>query len=228
MSIAGNLQNLGVSRGLDATATRLRTSDSTSDSKKQGVRIALFGGRHPLESGGREQRAIVEMLCDPDKTGKEGEWDTSKDGYEKVPAETDPDSVVRLRRAEGDGQEGGDGTSEHQLLKPDSALVFDSYGPLADNANVDVLRLTWHTKLACENRVDDGNSGKSEHWGFFTWFIILWVSLVLTLPAGVKVSLTSCYAVSFWVRHRTSSSAPGSITTATARGAGTCCLTVIH
>ncbi|KAF3766050.1 hypothetical protein M406DRAFT_231604, partial [Cryphonectria parasitica EP155] len=185
MSIAGDLQNRGVSKGLDVTATRLKTSDSTSDSKKQGVRIRMHGGRHPLQSGGREQRAIVEMLCDPDKTGKEGEWDTAKDGYEQVPVATDPENAARLRRRD-EGDEGdnddddddddvGDGveTSERQLLKPDAALIFDSYGPLADDGNVDVLRLTWHTKLACEDHEEEGGSGKSGHWGFFTWLVIL-------------------------------------------------------
>lgn len=176
----------GSSAGLDHHVTRLKTSDSTSDSKKEGVRIAMSGGRHPLEKTGREQRAIIEMLCKKGTKGTEGEWDPS-DKYEKMPVEAAIDETgahQRLRRAEGDETDGGgeggegggdgpDGKTEHQLLKANASLIFDSYGPLADNGNVDVLRLTWHTELACEDSQPEGGSSSSEHWGFFTWLIIL-------------------------------------------------------
>lgn len=139
----------------------------------------MSGGRHPLEKTGREQRAIIEMLCKKGAKGTEGEWDPS-DKYEKVPMETEEameGARRRLRRAEGDesgeGDSEGDGKTEHQLLKENATLIFDSYGPMSDNGNVDVLRLTWHTELACEDSETDGGSSSSEHWGFFTWLIIL-------------------------------------------------------
>lgn len=172
ISIAGELQNHG-GGPLDAEVTRLKTSDSNADSKKQGVRIKLNGGKHELTSGGRRQQAIVEMVCDPNKDGTEGEWTPEDDKYEQGPIEGEEDGAPATRqrgvkRQDGDGD--GDGaTEEHQLLKDNAALIFDSYGPSGD---VDILRLTWHTKLACEGEAGNGGSN-NEHWGFFTWVFIL-------------------------------------------------------
>lgn len=174
-------------RYLDPKVTRLKTSDSTSDSQKEGVRIAWFGGKHPLKSGGREQRAIIEMVCDKQKLGTEGEYTSKDDKYEPGTPETEDESsqssaavgaAARLGRAEGDGDE--DDGKEHQLLKlekDETALIFDSYGPMADNGDIDVLRLTWRTKFACEGAAEDGPGRGNEHWGFFTWVVILWVSV---------------------------------------------------
>lgn len=137
----------------------------------------MSGGRHPLEKTGREQRAIVEMLCKKGVKGTEGEWDPS-DKYEKVPFEAES-AEGEEEGKEGDGageggEDGGDGKTEHQLMMANASLIFDSYGPMADNGNVDVLRLTWHTELACEDApTDGGSSSSSSHWGFFTWMIIL-------------------------------------------------------
>lgn len=199
MSIAGELQDHG-GGALDPKVTRLKTSDSTSDAQKEGVRIVMYGGRHPQQSSGREQRAIIEMLCDKDRTGKEGEWSPKDDKYEQVPVEdseeADDAASRRKKRAEGDGDgTTDDGKSEHQLLKENAALIFDSYGPMADNGNVDVLRLTWHTKYACEGLPAE-EYPQSEHWGFFTWLVILWVFplplpyFISVLAYGVHVVLT--------------------------------------
>lgn len=178
MAIAGDLSNYGGgTNGLDEHVTRLKTSESTSDSQKEGVRITMAGGRHPLVRGGKEQRAIIEMLCKKGVKGTEGEWDPT-DEYEDTPIESE-----RVRRAEGDenkGDEGGDGNgdedqTERQLLKENATLIFDSYGPLAEDSNVEVLRLTWHTEFACESSSSEGGSGgsSSNHWGFFTWLFVL-------------------------------------------------------
>lgn len=190
-AIAGDMENYGGSpTGLDEHVTRLKTSDSISDSKKRGVRIVMNGGRVPLQRGGTEQRAIIEMVCDEEKEGVEGEVDPTGE-YVNTPAETGDnarDASRRLRRADEDEGEGDkdkdkdDGPAEHQLLKLDknaTALIFESYGPSVDNGNVvDALRMTWYTKLACEGKRDDekegeGGSGGSEHWGFFTWLVLL-------------------------------------------------------
>lgn len=143
----------------------------------------MSGGRHPLERGGKEQRAIIEMLCKKGVKGTEGEWDPT-DEYEDTPIESETagqGDSRRLRRAEGDesdgGKEGGEGDedrTERQLVKENATLIFDSYGPLSDNSNIEVLRLTWHTEYACEDsRQDGGSSNSSNHWGFFTWLFVL-------------------------------------------------------
>lgn len=181
LAIAGELsENGGGPNGLDEHVSRLKTSESHSDSKKEGVRITMSGGRAPLERNGIEQRAVIEMLCDPAKVGTEGEVDPTGEYV------TSPDEgASRQRRAEGgeeDDEEDASPTTEHQLLKTGdkngTALIFDSYGPLADNGKLDVLRLTWYTKFACESQDDNGGGssggrGSSEHWGFFTWMFML-------------------------------------------------------
>lgn len=184
LAIAGELsENGGNSHGLNEHVARLKTSDSHSDSKKEGLRITMAGGRVPLERGGIEQHAVIEMLCDKNKIGTEGEIDPTGE-YISLPG----DDASR-RRADGDedDQDGDESpTTEHQLLKTGdkngTALIFDSYGPLADNGKLDVLRLTWYTKFACEGEDQNGGEssgggGSSEHWGFFTWMFMLYVFL---------------------------------------------------
>ncbi|KHN98336.1 autophagy-related protein 27 [Metarhizium album ARSEF 1941] len=167
-AIAGSLENVGGSQ-FEYEATRLNGSDSNSDSKKEGLRLVLKGGKHPLNGPvkeRRQQKAVVEFLCDPDKEGTEGEWE-SEDKYSKL-----------RRRDDKEGDGGKDESySEHQLKSDNAALLWESYGPEQD---ADVLRLGWHTKYACEKRDgnDDGNNkgdggGSSTSWGFFTWLVII-------------------------------------------------------
>ncbi|KAF4456084.1 hypothetical protein F53441_1699 [Fusarium austroafricanum] len=169
IAIAGNLENVGGSR-FEVTPTRLKTSESTADKKKEGVRLVLTGGKDPL--GGKvsertEQRAIVEFLCDPDKEGTEGEWTTSEK-YEKRADDKDGD------KKEGDGDDKDDGESilEHQLKHDNASLIWESFEM---EEKVKVLRLTWYTKYACENQESGGGDGDntSSHWGFFTWFFFI-------------------------------------------------------
>lgn len=199
MAIAGSLENVGGSL-FEYEATRLKTSDSNSDSQKEGLRLVLKGGKHPLDGAvkdRREQRAIVEFLCDPERKGDEGEWeaedkyekdtklrrradnksDDGKDEDKKDDGKKDDDKKDDDKK--GDDDKGGDdgkekSSVEHQLKNKDAALVWESYQKEKD---IDVLRLTWHTKYACEKR--DPNDGEDEggnsssHWGFFTWFVIM-------------------------------------------------------
>lgn len=173
--IAGDLTNHGGS-SMEPKYTRLKTSDSGADAKKEGIRLVLHGGIDTVTK--RKQQAIVEMVCDKDKTGKEGEWDPKDDKYEPGQEETEDEegsAAAKWKRADGD--EGKDNSSEHQLLKPDSALIFDSYGPLSEDKQIDVLRLTWNTKYACEGLPEDEYPSDS-HWGFFTWLVILYVKSI--------------------------------------------------
>lgn len=188
VAIAGGLENAGGSQ-FDYEATRLKNSDSNSDSQKEGLRLVLKGGKHPLNgpvSERREQKAVIEFICDPDKTGTEGEW-ASEDEYEKAPAskraaeddkgdKKDKDDKDKSGD-EGDKDDDGkqDSSIEHQLKNENAALIWEDY---ADQKGVDVLRLTWYTKYACEKRdggKDDDHepTDSSASWGFFTWFVIM-------------------------------------------------------
>jgi hypothetical protein len=180
IAIAGSLEHHGGTE-FDYEVTRLKTSDSKSDSDKEGLRLVLKGGKHPLDGPSKErqeQKAIIEFLCDPDKTGTEGEWE-SEDKYEKRADKDEDDKKDDEEDDDKTDEEDKDGEShsgmEHQLKKDNAALIWESYSDVKDSK---VLRLTWHTKYACEKRdgdkddPDDGDRA-SAGWGFFTWLVIM-------------------------------------------------------
>lgn len=186
IAIAGALENAGGAQ-FEHELTRLKSSDSNSDSQKEGLRLVLKGGKHPLTGPvkeRKEQKAVIEFLCDQNRKGTEGEWD-SEDKYEKASENrrrAEDDKKGKDEKDDGkkdDGKKDGDGQDssiEHQLKTANASLIWEGYSKEKD---VDVLRLTWHTKYACEKR--DGNDDKdkdggddvSSHWGFFTWFVIM-------------------------------------------------------
>lgn len=192
VAIAGALEQYGGTQ-FDYEVTRLKTSDSKSDSDKEGLRLVLKGGKNPLDGPLKErteQKAIIEFLCDEKKTGTEGEWE-SEDKYEKKKRADKEDDEDKLDDKKDDDKEGDDETDdedkdgethsgmEHQLKKDDAALIWESYEKVKD---AKVLHLTWHTKYACEKRDGDKDSDKddpedgekvSAGWGFFTWLVIV-------------------------------------------------------
>jgi autophagy-related protein 27 len=159
------------------TDTRSSIPEPTATSKaeaedRRGLRLVLGGGLFPLERGGVEQRAVVDFVCDNDKSGLEGEWEP-EDEYESARMRS------RARR-----QDAAAPAGEKQLLKDGAALLFDGYGPgEGKDKDVRVLKLTWRTKEACNGKRDDGgdrdDGGKDDdgrgttHWGFFTWFVVM-------------------------------------------------------
>ncbi|KAK8025427.1 Autophagy-related protein 27 [Apiospora arundinis] len=182
--IAGELKGKDGGSNLDHEAIRLSTSDSNSDSKKEGVRLILRGGVRTDEHDGsrKKQQAIIEFVCDKDKEGTEGEI-KPEDEYD----DTTNAATVLSRGSPTDpllyaADEGGDKdkdkepkpTGPVQLGPADRALIFESYGALDSDKDVDVLRLTWKTKHACENSAENGgDESPSKSWGFFTWIVIL-------------------------------------------------------
>jgi hypothetical protein len=149
--IAGDLQNFPGGTLLDASYTRLRTAASPADQAREGIRVELHGGSY----NGRKQKAVVEFLCDPEVEGTEEE-----EGVLDV-----------YRREDKVGNAGNETTT-----RGTKALVFKKYGPEGAKGEVDVLTLEWRTKYACES-VSGGGGGKEKgSWGFFTWFIIMFVS----------------------------------------------------
>lgn len=127
----------------------LRKSKSHEDSKKEGLLLELNGGFKKVdEKKSRPQKAFIEFLCDPSRTG-----------LEHLPNPEDPYEEVKEKRAEGDAEE-DDGTPSLEFVRYDT-----------DAPDVDVLRLRWRTQHACENAIPP-----TEHWGLFTWFLIMYVS----------------------------------------------------
>ncbi|CAK7206850.1 type II membrane protein [Sporothrix eucalyptigena] len=178
--LAGNLEDQG-GGSLDHKATRLKTADSHEDAQKEGVRLVLQGGRYPLDGPVKErqsQRVIVELLCDKSREGTEGEWLVGE--YEgsvgSGSTDTPPKSVNETLIVDGENTSNGfstreDHPGEKQLIREgeDPALVFGGYEIHDADGAFGTLRLTWYTKYACESMAES----RREHWGFFTWFVIL-------------------------------------------------------
>jgi hypothetical protein len=146
VAIAGDY-TLKTGRHLEVKPTRLKNSLSHSDSEREGLSLELTGGK----DNGKNQKAIIELLCAPEKTG----WEPQPEPHTKS-------EMVRKR----DDDDKNDDDA-------DSAIKFISYKEESTkNENWDVLRLQWSTKYACEDAVSKPSDG-SASWGFFTWFIVL-------------------------------------------------------
>lgn len=161
-------------RHLESRLTRLKDSDSNANAEMEGVRVELSGSRYPLTGkSGVEQKAIIELICDPNLTGNEGCCDDDKEN----------DGEKSRRDEEGD---------ELPDLDKGKSIRFISYKEQA-NGEAWALRLEWRTMYACENAKDIAPPAKSG-WGWFTWFIIVYdcfsfflipfcyVQLILTYP----------------------------------------------
>ncbi|KAL8880368.1 MAG: hypothetical protein Q9192_008036 [Flavoplaca navasiana] len=146
---------------LDPEITRLKTSSSASDREKEGFRLALHGPKYP-EKNGRKQKAVIEFLCN-DKA------------EEKKVMKKRGSVAARKADEDGDGEEDRSAMGEVADDGHGGALKYLDYSMVGDS---EVLSLEWKTKYACEDAGKRGDDEKknSGHWGFFTWFIIMFVN----------------------------------------------------
>jgi len=156
--VAGNFEHSG--RYLDPVVTRLKGSDSSADAEKEGLRVQLGGGLDQEDGkNGVKQKAFIEFVCDPERTGLEGD---EGDGRKKEEGE----DALERREEEKKGDE--------EKETPKKSLQFLSY-KMEDE--IKVLRMSWRTKHACEGASsvpdNDKPAAKKGSWGFFTWFIIM-------------------------------------------------------
>ena len=142
---------------MDSKWTRLRSSESTGDREKEGIRITMNGGKHEKQ----KQKASVEMLC---QRG-ENEEEVRRRAENKDDDDDDDEDGDGKNKGHGhDGEERSDGHG--------GSLKLISWEVEEDD--VKVLRLEWMTKYACEDADgSDGESSSSGSWGFFTWLIIM-------------------------------------------------------
>ncbi|PNS18246.1 Autophagy-related protein 27 [Sphaceloma murrayae] len=157
-------------RGLEPKVTRLRNSASNGDSGKEGVRVEFNGGKYPNTRGGRVQRAVVELVCDKERTGLEQmAW---REG-------------MVLRREDGEGE--GDKKEEEEEGK--GSLRFVSYKE--EGEDMDVLRLDWRTKYACEDVPKEEGANGTSGWGFFTWlFVVVFLGAAAYIIFGSWLNYT--------------------------------------
>ncbi|TVY71387.1 Autophagy-related protein [Lachnellula suecica] len=167
--IAGQLLGQG-GYNMDAKWERLKASKSHADEGKEGLRLELNGGVRVVGEKKRKQKAIIEFLCDPEKTGLENLYDP-EDKYDDS-----DDNKVEKREEETDDGDKGDGEKEdaNKGYDPEaSSLRYIGYGEDGGDASIDVLRLEWTTRHACEGEKQKEDAEKKAGWGFFTWFILI-------------------------------------------------------
>jgi hypothetical protein len=156
-------------------AKRLPKDDSstTKDGKKEGLRLTLSGGTTYQQ---RAQRAVVEFRCNPDLAGTEGEWE-SVDEY--VPAKDKESRETKNGRREEEKEDEDkkedESRPETQLKKDGAALVWEGYKRERDGngAEMDTLYLTWYTKHACDEAVDEPAPETKHSSGFFVWLVVM-------------------------------------------------------
>jgi hypothetical protein len=157
---------------LDAKWERLKTSKSSGDRGREGLRLEINGGYNDKK---RKQKAIVEFICDRTRVGNEYLWD---------PADKNDD-----------GKEKREGKEDETAPEDDKtpSLSFSEYDTKGDD--FDILRLDWRTKYACEDAKQKKDAEKAARWGFFTWFIIMYVTLYpnLCIAAQVLIMFNSAF-----------------------------------
>ena len=144
----------------------MHDSASSADADKEGIRLEMNGGKYPFRGkSGKLQKAFIEFLCDPERTGNEGYEDGEKDENDAASEEATSGTIdVRIKEND-DQKEPEKDPNEGKSLK------FVSYEQDADG-KTEILRLKWFTKYACEGMANS-QPARSGHWGFFTWFIIM-------------------------------------------------------
>ncbi|KAL8694940.1 MAG: hypothetical protein Q9218_000511 [Villophora microphyllina] len=150
---------------LDPEITRLKTSSSPSDREKEGFRLSLQGPKFP-EKNGRKHKAVIEFLC-LDKA----EERALRTREEKAGAMDEDD----------DGEEDHSATDEVSDDGHGGTLKYLDFDVVGDDK---VLSLEWRTKYACESAKGESPTKSPRHWGFFTWFIIMYVPSHLPDPNG--------------------------------------------
>jgi len=152
--IAGELIEKG-GGNLDSKWQLLKESTSHEDSAKEGLILEMNGGFKNGDGGKkRKQKAIVEFLCDAGRTG-----------LEHLPTPEDPYEEAKKKRVVED-KDSPDNSGEEKPDDNQPSLEFLRYD--TDGTDADVLRLRWRTKYACP-----GENPQAEHWGLFTWFLII-------------------------------------------------------
>ncbi|KAI9372415.1 autophagy-related protein 27 [Aspergillus egyptiacus] len=138
----------------DPEVTRLKDLDPES---LGGLRLKLGGGKYPVDDKEKDTSAVIDFVCDPERSGLEGLGE----------------EVERLLRAREESEDDGEDEDKEPFYDgsdPDRSLQFKGFNQTDDGSYV--LNLNWRTRYACDDYLEDHGSS-SGHWGFFTWLIII-------------------------------------------------------
>jgi len=157
IAIAGHY-DMSSGNTLEVKPTRLKNTGS-----REGLVLEMTGGKDPFQKQKgvtqKKQKAIVELVCDKEKTG----WEPL------------PEPNLRKRDDEEDDAPEDD-APENDAPEENvgSSLIFHSYEEEFIRDEIwGVLRVQWQTKYACEDYASTAPSPRSSGWGFFTWMIII-------------------------------------------------------
>ena len=121
--------------------------------------VRLAGGQYIDENKAKKDAAaVIEFQCDPTRSGLEG-LDTSEESGQEA-------EEKRLRARE-------------EISARTPSLQFKSFGPSDNNSYV--LKLDWLTRYACDDYLSGKKGDSSGAWGFFTWFIVMYVSPLVSI-----------------------------------------------
>ena len=151
--IAG-LEHLGQG-SKDPEVTRLKKIDPD----REGLMVRLAGGQYIDENKAKKDAAaVIEFQCDHTRSGLEG-LDTTDESDQEA-------EEKRLRARE-------------EISARTPSLQFKSFGPSDNNSYV--LKLDWLTRYACDDYLSGKKGDSSGAWGFFTWFIVMYVSPLVSI-----------------------------------------------
>ncbi|KAI9817342.1 MAG: hypothetical protein M1826_001624 [Phylliscum demangeonii] len=154
------------------------------------LRLSMHGGRYPFEGRhGRKQRAVIDFVCDKDRTGLEGlEGEGEGEGEGVVESSRrrtrtthsddrgDHEDGAAAASTTGSQLPGADGDRVHEDDNSDAdpdkptgdgddhraSLRYVDYRPTSEDSQEDTLWLTWHTKYACARSADDDKKDKKD------------------------------------------------------------------
>lgn len=157
IGVAGEYEH-STAEPLNPKWTSLKSSPSSDDRQKDGLRLEMNGAKYPPDKNGKKQKAVIEFLCN----AKEEERRRGLPGVR--PREDDDD---------GDDDGGEDDEDPNAGTEVDDGkggrLKFIEY---VDVEGTMTLNLEWRTPYACEDAKPDPGPSPG-HWGFFTWLIII-------------------------------------------------------
>lgn len=167
---------------------------------QEGLLVKLAGGEYvDKDKKKKDARAVIEFQCDPDRSGLEGLASGENESSEEEEAEARRRLVVREDEGDKDKDDDKDKDKDKETdpndgSDPSRSLQFESFGPVGDDTYE--LKLKWRTRYACDNYVRDRKGNSSNHWGFFTWLIIMYVPPPQSLPRRMLMisSLFLCVA----------------------------------
>jgi autophagy-related protein 27 len=170
ITIAGDFVHNGKDGDMNAYYERLKTSSSSEDSKKEGLRAILHGGKYPWEGkNSKKQEAIIEFICDRDRTGLEGLT-------EGCSGKGCSDESSKLRKRNPDDDDDDDDDKDDDDVDSPKNVTAPSLKILTykeDDGGLGILRMEWKTKYACEDSKNDPDRVETQHWGFFTWLLMM-------------------------------------------------------